>query len=213
MKLTLLGRLGRRLRERPACSGRRSPSPGVAAGTGGHKVFPRLGPAVPLGDDVVDRHLAIAFAAILALVVVAPHHVPLRQHDAPPGSAHVALQPDHARDGEFPGHRAHDGFGDLDVFGLPPEKKHERAPDAADVERFVVLVENQNGIFEQTRLSRSRTSPKAAICLASALGDGPRRRGQLEAAQPPSAVENLLRKPPSRAASRGAKTIQSIAES
>ena len=106
-------------------------------------------PAAPmLGHHVVDGQVAPHRAAVLARVPVAAEDLATAQLDTGLRSLDVVLEPDHGGRGD--GHRH--GVDDLVVasqeLGLFRTEQPECAPDVADVERLVVLVQDQYGCID-----------------------------------------------------------------
>jgi len=78
----------------------------VTGNASGDQVFPRFRSLALLGNDMVDRHLAVHFATVLTLMIVSPEDIPLRQNHSASGRIHVALKPHNAGYGKLARHRS-----------------------------------------------------------------------------------------------------------
>ena len=93
---------------------------------------------------MVHRHGLLSLAAILALLVVAAQDIALGEDDTATGGADIALEAHDARQRKKRRHRAHRAVALLHRLGLAAKDEQQGAAGAADVERFVVLVEDEN---------------------------------------------------------------------
>jgi hypothetical protein len=95
---------------------------------------------------VVQRQVALAAtAAVLAREVVAVEHLAPGQPHLRPGALDQVDQPDDGRQVEGVVRRAQEARRMLEDFRFAALDQNERAADVADVQRLVVLIQDQDG--------------------------------------------------------------------
>ncbi len=94
---------------------------------------------------MVQRQGTGVNAAVLALVVVSGKHLAPREPAAMQRALHEVDQPDHRGLGEQGVRAVKVATALLQGFGLAAAQQRHRSPNVADIERLVVLIENQNG--------------------------------------------------------------------
>ncbi len=92
--------------------------------------------------------------AILAGVAIPEEDLAPGQFDARPGRANQTDQTDHRGVGEDILRGCDRRVMRLQDLGFATEHQHEGAPNVADIEGFVILVENQNGFVHARNCSR-----------------------------------------------------------
>src|SRR6266567_1092265 len=116
--------------------------------TGGDQVLPFVPPTAMLGNDVVDGEVAAAAPAVLARVPVPGEDLAPRELHAGARPLHQVHQADDRRRRDRHARRVDDLVIPLEELGLVRTEQVEGAPDVADVERLVVLIENQHRSVE-----------------------------------------------------------------
>ncbi len=118
----------------------------VACAAGGHQIVPAVLAAQPAGDDVVQRELGAHAAAILAGVIVAAKDFLFIEFHIGARAAHHAFESNDGWCGE-------DAAGGVDLAAavcqhgrLIGKDQAHRAADGADIERFVIRVEDEDGV-------------------------------------------------------------------
>ncbi len=114
----------------------------VASCTGTYEIFPGFPSAQGPGHDVIHGHRSVSRTAVLALVPISLHDVPLGKYHLFMWDANVEEQPDDTGDRisvpygvEFLGGLLHD-------LCLSSKDQNNRSADTADINRFVALVED-----------------------------------------------------------------------
>jgi hypothetical protein len=116
----------------------------VAGLARGDEVLPRVTAAAMPRHDVVEGHVVGLPAAVLAGMPVAGEHLAPGQLDARPRPLDQVLEADDRGRAIFGPRRPNHLVVVLDHFGLLPEDESEGPRQVADVERFVVLVQNEH---------------------------------------------------------------------
>ena len=115
----------------------------VARLAGGDEVLPGVAAAAVARHDVVEGQVVRLAAAVLAGVPVAREDLAPRQLDARPRPADQVLEADDGGRAVLGPHRPDHLVVVLDHFGLLAEHQAEGARQVTDVERLVVLVQNE----------------------------------------------------------------------
>src|SRR5439155_10989336 len=116
----------------------------VAARAGGDEVLPGVPAAAMTRDDVVERQIMRLPPAVLAGVAVAGEDLAPAQLDPRPGPADLVLEPDDGRRVVLGPRGPDDLVVVLDDLGLLAEHEPERPRQVADVQRLVVLVQDED---------------------------------------------------------------------
>lgn len=105
---------------------------------------------------MIDRKVMRANAAILAGVMIADEDLAAREFYPGSGTPDEVPQTDDRGSGVHVARSCDAGHVLLEDIGLPTDDQNERTPDIANVERFVVLVQDQNGVIHPADSSRFR---------------------------------------------------------
>ncbi len=116
----------------------------IAGSASRHQVVPPASPAETPWHYVVNCHVGVARTAVLAGVGVAHQNLAAAQSDRRSRPAHVVPQPDDARPWNVASRCAQRSLAVRQRFGLALGQQHDRASHAADVQRLVVLIQQQN---------------------------------------------------------------------
>ena len=119
-------------------------------------ILPNVETASRAWDDVIDGELSTPPAAVLAGVIVANEDFPPRKLDPGTWTANEVVKPDNRwHDVNSPGSRNYFRVL-LEYFGFATQDKNERAAHIADVERLVILVEDENCVIHPADAPRIR---------------------------------------------------------
>lgn len=115
--------------------------PVIAFETGADQIFPSIGAAVNLGDNMINCHLRLLLAAILTPSAIAFDYVLTSQHNPFNRHSDIKSQTDHRRHRDNSRLRTeHQAICRLDHFRFTQIKHYDRAFYAADRDRLEVLV-------------------------------------------------------------------------
>ncbi len=120
----------------------------------GHEVLPGVAAAAMAGHDVVERHVVGLAAAVLADVAVAREDLATRQLDPRSRAPDEVLEADDGGRAELRPRRPDHLVVVLDHFGLLAEQEAEGSRQVTDVQRLVVLVQNENDAVHRADDSR-----------------------------------------------------------
>jgi len=127
----------------------------VTSSTRRHEILPRGWALVLFRDHMIDGHLSITDAAVLAFIVVSTQHVALRQHHPPARCAHIHLKTYDTWHIKSRRYGSQQPRSCLYATGFAAKHKRKGSPNRADIEGLVVLIEDQHGTV-QHRASPSR---------------------------------------------------------
>lgn len=116
----------------------------VAGPAGTDDVLPGVRTAAGTRHDMVDRQVMGAYAAVLAGVVIAEKDLAAAEFHAHRGTLDQAQEADDRRRGEAPVCRGHLMLVGLQDLCLAGEPEDERPTHRCDMQRLVVLVENED---------------------------------------------------------------------
>ena len=114
----------------------------VAALTGRHDVLPVVPAAAMAGNNVIQSQVASGPAAILALELVAKEDVSPCEAPLRPWPADQVDEADDGRNLENRGDAVEVTAAVFDDLRFTAIDKYERPPNIADVQRFVILIED-----------------------------------------------------------------------
>src|SRR6185369_11008939 len=139
--------------------------PVVARLARGDEVLPGVPAAAMAGHDVIERQVVALAPAVLAGVAVTGEDLAPAELDPRPGPADLVLEPDDRRRVIFGTRRVDDLVVVLDDLGLLAEHEPERPRQIADVQRLVILVQDEHHSVHRWRTiprteTRARTSAR-----------------------------------------------------
>ena len=114
------------------------------------------------GDDVVQRQVVRLPAAVLAGMPIAGEDLAPAELDPGAGAPDLVLEPDHRRCVVLGAGRPDHLVVVLDDLGLLTEHEPERPRQVADVEGFVILVQDEHDAVHRGR-TIARTARRAGI--------------------------------------------------
>jgi len=117
----------------------------IAFQAGANQIFPGIFTAVDFGYDMINRHLRLLLAAILASRAVALDNILAGKHDPFYRHFYIEVKPDY-RWNRYLGRLRpqHISVGSLYNFGLAHIKHYDGTPYAAHRNRFEILVQYQH---------------------------------------------------------------------
>src|SRR5438309_1203957 len=163
------------------------------------------------GDDVVQRQVVRLPAAVLAGMPIAGEDLAPAELDPGAGAPDLVLEPDHRRGVVLGAGRPDHLVVVLDDLGLLTEHEPERPRQVADVEGFVILVQDEHDAVHRGR-TIARTARRAGIDRIEAVARQARAvAAPVAGSQPPawptfvvsglpsaSATKRAARRTPSR---------------
>ena len=136
----------------------------VAGLARGDQVLPAVGATAVARHHVVERQVVGLAAAVLAGVPVAREDLATAELHARPRPADEVLETDHGGRAELRPRRPNHLVVVLDHLGLLTEQQSEGPWQIADVERLVVLVQNENdAVHGGRRITSHAASPIARV--------------------------------------------------
>lgn len=124
--------------------------PSITRRTRAHDVSPNMRAAAMPGDNMIESEVVRLRTAVLASEVVAAKHSAARQFQARPRTLHLVREPNH-RGARKLGHgRQNIATAIHENFGLAADEEHYRAMRVTHIERFVILVEDENSLTHIT---------------------------------------------------------------
>lgn len=131
----------------------------VADPAGGHQILPAMLTAQAARDDMVQRQVQVIAPAILTGVIVAAEDFLFVQLDTRAGALDHPLKADHRRSGE-------NGFAGMDLpaaiqqhRGFFGEHQTYGSPDGANIQRFVIRIEDKDRFSKVTLHKSGRRAP------------------------------------------------------
>jgi hypothetical protein len=113
----------------------------IAAFTGCHDVVPIMAAAAVARKDVIQCQVARLLATVLAGEAVSQEDIAARETALRPRAANEVNQADDGRNFENGGGTMEITAAVLDDLGFAAIDQYESAPDVADVQRLVVLIQ------------------------------------------------------------------------
>lgn len=114
----------------------------VAGLARGHDVLPVMPAATMAGEHVIQGEVASGLTTILALELIADEDVPPREASLWSWPADQVDEADYGRDLEDEGGGVEVAAAVFDDLRFTAVDKYERPPNIADVQRFVILIED-----------------------------------------------------------------------
>jgi hypothetical protein len=105
---------------------------------------------------VIYGEVTAAVTAVLAGVMVPDEDFAPGELDAGSGASDEVLEPDDRRHSKYGARGCHDLAVLFKNFRLTANDEHQRSPDIADVEGFIILVKDKNCVFHPAETSRIR---------------------------------------------------------
>jgi hypothetical protein len=118
--------------------------PQVAREAAADDVVPFMRATSALGKDVVQSDVLCFAAAVLTGVLVAIEHLEAREALLQAGTLHELGESNDGWDGNRGGYGMQFTAAILDYLGLAVEDQHHGSANAAYIERFIVLVQDQH---------------------------------------------------------------------